>query len=329
MANKEHLAILKQGVEVWNKWRKENIGIIPDLSGANLRNAILREADLHKANLSRADFTEACLVETNLSHADLSEANLNRTDLSVAILTEANLTKAFLVETNLHATDLRAANLSEAEIAFAIFSDVDLSEAKKLETCRHFASSTIGIDTVYRSQGKISHIFLNGAGVPENFIEFMKSLIGKGFEFYSCFISYASKDQEFAERIYADLQARGVRCWFAPEDLKIGDKFRVRIDESIRIHDKLLLVLSKNSIGSSWVDKEVETAFEQERDRQATVLFPIRLDNAVMDSKLGWAADIKRARNIGDFTNWADNGSYQKAFDRLLRDLKVDSKEKE
>jgi hypothetical protein len=60
----------------------------------------------------------------------------------------------------------------------------------------------------------------------------MGSLIGKAFEFYSCFISYSTKDHDFAERIYADLQSKGVRCWFAPEDLKIGDRFRQRIDES-------------------------------------------------------------------------------------------------
>jgi hypothetical protein len=31
VANEEHLAILKQGVEVWNKWREKNPEIKPDL----------------------------------------------------------------------------------------------------------------------------------------------------------------------------------------------------------------------------------------------------------------------------------------------------------
>jgi len=48
---------------------------------------------------------------------------------------------------------------------------------------------------------------------------------------------------------------------------------------------------------------------------------PIRLDDAVMEAEVGWAADIRRQRNIGNFTNWKDNDSYQKAFGRLLRDL--------
>lgn len=102
----------------------------------------------------------------------------------------------------------------------------------------------------------------------------MGSLPGKAIEFYSCFISYSSKDEEFAKRLYADLQNEGVRCWFAPEGLKIGEKFRVRIDESIRLYDKLLLVLSENSVSSQWVEKEVETAFEKEEEQKNTVLFP-------------------------------------------------------
>jgi hypothetical protein len=53
------------------------------------------------------------------------------------------------------------------------------------------------------------------------------------------------------------------------------------------------------------------------------VLFPIRLDDAVMETKIGWAADIKRSRHIGDFRNWKDHDAYQKALARLLRDLRV------
>jgi hypothetical protein len=36
MANPEHYAILKQGVEVWNRWRRENPDIVPDIRSANL-----------------------------------------------------------------------------------------------------------------------------------------------------------------------------------------------------------------------------------------------------------------------------------------------------
>jgi hypothetical protein len=51
------------------------------------------------------------------------------------------------------------------------------------------------------------------------------------------------------------------------------------------------------------------------------VLFPIRLDNAVRDTKRTWAAKLRRERNIGDFSCWKDHDAYQQAFDRLLQDL--------
>jgi hypothetical protein len=153
----------------------------------------------------------------------------------------------------------------------------------------------------------------------------MHSLIANPIDFYSCFISYSSEDQEFAERLHADLQAKGVRCWFAPEDLKIGDKFQERIEESVRWYDKLLLVLSDNSIKSPWVEDEVQAALEKERTNSKLVLFPIRLDGTVMETQKDWAAKLRRTRHIGDFTHWKDHDPYQKALGRLLRDLKADS----
>jgi hypothetical protein len=73
------------------------------------------------------------------------------------------------------------------------------------------------------------------------------------------------------------------------------------------------------------VEKEVETAFEKERrdPNKRTVLFPIRLDDAVMETNEAWAADIRRTRHIGDFREWKNHDAYKKALDRLLRDLKA------
>jgi hypothetical protein len=224
-------------------------------------------------------------------------------------------------------TNLSGANFFEANAGFTVFGDVDLSAVKGLATVKHIGPSTIGIDTILRSKGKIPKVFLRGAGVPDTFIEYMDSLVGKPIEFYSCFISYSSKDQTFAERLYDDLQSEGVRCWFAPEDMRIGDRIRLAIDRAIHLYDRLLIVLSEHSIGSDWVEKEVETAFEEERKRKKTILFPIRLGSAVMETDQAWAADIRRTRHIGDFTDWKDHDAYQKAFDRLLRDLKAEGAE--
>ena len=104
--------------------------------------------------------------------------------------------------------------------------------------------------------------------------------------------------------------------------MKIGDKTRVAIDRAVYYHDKLLLILSRESIASHWVEKEVEAAVEREGIEKRTILFPIRLDDAVMKIQHGWPADIRRTRNIGDFRKWKGHDAYQKAFDRLLKDLR-------
>lgn len=143
-------------------------------------------------------------------------------------------------------------------------------------------------------------------------------------EYYSCVLSYATEDQAFAEKLYADLQSAGVSCWYTPHDLKIGDKMRDKIYAAIQGKDKLLLILSEHAVTSDWVAREVELAFERERQPPETlVLFPIRLDDAVMKTNMAWAGDIRRIRFIGDFRQWQDEAAYQRALQRLLRDLHI------
>jgi hypothetical protein len=222
-------------------------------------------------------------------------------------------------------TNLTGTNFSEAKAYLTTFSANDLSTAIGLSTVRHDAPSSIGIDTIYGSTGEIPEEFLRGAGVPDQFVIYARSLVGQAIQFYSCFISYSNKNHLFAERLYADLQGKGVRCWFAPEDLRIGERIRVGIDESIRMHDKLLLILSQYSVMSDWVEKEVETALEKEREQKRIMLFPIRLDDTVLKIENGWAADIRRTRHIGDFRGWKLDDKYCKAFERLMRDLRTDN----
>ena len=74
-----------------------------------------------------------------------------------------------------------------------------------------------------------------------------------------------------------------------------------------------------------WVENEVMAALEKEHQQQKPVLFPIKLDETVMQTNLPWAANIRRTRHIGDFTNWKNHDDYQKSLNRLLRDLKASS----
>jgi hypothetical protein len=362
MANRKHLAILKKGVAAWNKWREEHPEVRPnlssahfggtnlggadlsgaglfraDLSGAKLRCANLVVADLGAANLTDADLRganlgEADLFEANLFGANLVEAHLAGANLGGANLGGADLTGADLNLVNLTGADLGRANVSKAHFGWTVFVNNDLSKTKGLATADHIGPSSIGIDTIFRSGGKIPEVFLRGAGVPDSFITYLGSLAGRPIQFHSCFISYSSRDRQFAKRLHEGLQAKGVRCWFAPEDGQGGGKLHEQIIAAIRLHDKLLLLLSENSMRSEWVKIEILNARKRELTEGRRVLFPIGL--ADYETICGWkcidantgddlAIDV-REYFIPDFSNWKNHRSYQKAFDRLLRDLQAE-----
>ncbi|MGB2606434.1 MAG: toll/interleukin-1 receptor domain-containing protein [Candidatus Sulfotelmatobacter sp.] len=348
MANGEHLAKILEGVEAWNEWRRANAEIVPDLSRADLHRAKLSRAKLSEANLRRASlrgaylggpvFREAnlrgaSLCGAYLGGADLRQANLYLADLSEADLTRAGLSGAHLNWAHLNRANLRGANLTGAHVGETVFGDNDLSVVKGLETVEHDGPSTVGIDTIYRSQGNIPLAFLRGVGVPENFIESIPSLLAPGvIQFFSCFISYSTKDQEFADRLYADLQNKGVRCWFAPHDIRAGKKIHEQIDLAIRTHEKLLLILSPNSMNSEWVKTEIRKARKRERTEKKRVLFPVRLASfeairhwELFDADEGKDLAVEiREYYIPDFSDWESHDPYVEGLKNLLRDLKAE-----
>jgi hypothetical protein len=142
------------------------------------------------------------------------------------------------------------------------------------------------------------------------------------FNSFESLISFSSKDCDFVEHLYSDLQREGVRCWFAPESLQTGQKFKASIDNAIRRYEKFLVVLSKHALKSGWVQHELEVALQKEHHGKPSVIYPLRLDAAITNSQTGWAAHIQSNRNMGSFENWQQNAVYHKAFKQLLRDLK-------
>ena len=54
------------------------------------------------------------------------------------------------------------------------------------------------------------------------------------------------------------------------------------------------------------------------------VLFPIKIDDSIGKSRKAWVKKIKHSRHIGDFKDWKEPEEYEKAFKRLLRDLKAE-----
>jgi hypothetical protein len=339
MANEEHVAILEQGVEFWNKWRKAKSDVLPNLSDehfnyANLRGADLSLADLSRTKLNHADLRSAYLMGAKLNYAELRRANLRGASLVAAKLNHASLIGAKLEFVNFRFANLEEADFSSAKVSYTQFDDVDLSGARGLESLDHFGPSEISISTLYKSHGKIPERFLWRCGVPDDFIAFIPSHFGiqQAIQFYSCFISYSTKDEEFAKRLHSRMRDNHMRVWFAPEDIKGGQKIHEQLERAIQVHDRLLIVLSESSLNSKWVRNEIVRARKIEIKENRRKLFPIRLVDyetiqawEYFDADYGedLAAEI-RQYHIPDFSNWKEHDSFEDGFNRLMRDLKAE-----
>lgn len=358
MANPNHQKILRKGVEAWNEWRKKNEKIEPNLSGLNLADKNLEGINLtdtkltktifRGANLNRVNFSRAVLIRTDLEGATVQFSRFVRNVIEDVSFENAEISHSFffrgwwngiqLAAANLYGTtfrdcEMKRVNFSQAILQSTIFANADLRGALGLDKAQHEGPSTIGTDTLYRSRGKIPAKFLRDAGVPEELISYLPSLIGavEPIQLQSCFISYSAKNQKFAERLHSRMRQAGLRVWFAPEDMKGGRYSDEQIDQAIQLHDRLLLVLSEDSIQSKWVEREIKKARKVERAEKRRKLFPIRLVGMetlrkweCLDSDTGEdLAEEVRKYHIPDFSNWKHHDAFERAFARLEKDLRT------
>jgi uncharacterized protein YjbI with pentapeptide repeats len=346
MANPEHLEILKQGVKVWNKWSEKDLKTRPDLRDAdlnymNLTGAILREADLSGAYLNHAILRNSNLRGADLSYAELNHADLREVDLSQANRTGEGLIYTILSSASLSHAGLSYADLSDASIGGTIFVAIDLSEVKGLESVKHEGPSTIGIDTIYKSGGNIPEKFLRGCGLSDWHIESIKLnrpdlsneeitnilyrvhdlRAHQAIQINPLFISYSHTDRLFIDEIENYLNEKGIRFWRDIHDATAG-RLERQVDRAIRLNPTVLLVLSKRSVQSDWVQHEARLARKLEVETGRDVLCPIALDDSWKDCK--WPARLREQimeYNILDFSEWRDEDKFRRTFGRLVDGL--------
>jgi hypothetical protein len=309
----------EDGVREWNE-RRGRDEEIPDLRGA-----VLFGADLRKAYLSEAD----------LGGADLRGAHLRGADLRGAHLRGARLS---------------GADLSSATCGDTSFGNVDLSEVKGLGSIKHYRPSTIGVDTLARSRGRIPEDFLRGCGLtpwevlsanayrPELTPAGLADLQCQIFDAWTkgrsmingCFISYSWQDAKFIDTLRDRLMAEGVNVWLDRHDMVAGT-IQDQVWQAIQFHHVVILVLSAASVASDWVKNELDMAREKERAEGRAVLCPIALDGAwkaKVEAK-GTPGDPRRElwltlkeKLVVDFGGW-ESGAFEGSFEKLLRGLKL------
>ena len=332
-----------------------------DLREADLRDVNLHLANLHEANLSRADLSEADLSEADLSEAKLGEArlrwtnlkgaNLSGADFSMANLNganlcdanlcgvdftganlcDANLGGANLCLTNFRGAELNMANLGEAETFHTSFMNIDLRKIKGLDTINHRGPSEISISTLFRSQGQLCEAFMRGCGVPESMVDYVKSMSSQPLDYLSCIISHSTRDKKFVDRLNADLQKQGIRCWLCPDTLKMNRYLDQHIDRTNQCCEKMLLIVSESSMKGEWLKNTVSKAVQRETREGQRLLFPVSL---VRQSKIEeWElSDLESGRNLGgelrkyfipSFYGWEqDNDLYKRELNKLVETLK-------
>jgi len=119
-------------------------------------------------------------------------------------------------------------------------------------------------------------------------------------------------------------------------DLKGGDFWRNQINKAIKMHDKLIVVCSREALFRKEVVEEIIEAIEAEREAEAQKLFPVRLDDFLFTKEAeelayqilpsrqrreDWLTYLRNYQ-VPDFSNWKDFDTFQREFEKLLNALK-------
>ncbi|MBC7774513.1 MAG: toll/interleukin-1 receptor domain-containing protein [Phycisphaerae bacterium] len=320
-----------------------------DFTEADLTEAILYEADIRLANLSDSILTRTSFVNSDLSGANLYRAKIRDANFENCKLINANLSnsqssgsnfkQANLSKTNFTGSDLIGANFTSAKLQETDFTDCILGGTifalTNLSTC-------IGLDEVGVSRpciidfhtlqvsSNLSRSFLTKIGLPELFIDYLPEFRDSApIRMYPVFLSHAWKNKDFARKLYEALIARGVTVFFDEKNMKPGDEITERLTRGIDLYDKMLLVCSKESLESPWVDRELNRILRKEdkhfteQKRKVNLLIPITIDDHVFQWDGAKADDVRRYI-IGDFRDWQDNTKFEKALEGLIHALNVD-----
>ncbi len=154
------------------------------------------------------------------------------------------------------------------------------------------------------------------------FIKFTTYVL-RPVQIFHLFISYSHADSAFVDKIEEKLNEKGIRFWRDVHHATAG-RLEKQIDRAIRHNPTVLVILSENSIKSDWVEHEVRTARELEKETGRDVLCPVALDDSWKDSP--WPKRVMEQvmeYNILDFSKWEDDTEFGKLFKKLIDGLGI------
>jgi hypothetical protein len=319
----------------------------PDLWRVNFAGVDLRGAAMYAIEVVDPPKTENPVLQRWWRRVDISGANFSGANLSGAVFSEetlsfvnfskANLSEAVFVRSYLLRCRLNGARFTNARLGDTCFSDCpSLHRAIGLDTIAHLGPSSLDLETLRACIGNLPDSFLLGIGYTDNEIVALRGLYERETTFFSCFISYARADSEFANHLRGYLLKSGISCWQDTEDLRGGSHWRGQIYEAIENQDKLVLVCSRSSLTRPAVVEEILEAIDRERESGKQKLFPIRLDDYIFSDEMESLARTKvahgewrenwvvyiRSYHIPDFSIWTNAIKFGSEFKRLVEALK-------
>jgi hypothetical protein len=120
------------------------------------------------------------------------------------------------------------------------------------------------------------------------------------------FVSHASKDKDFVDRLVSDLAARGVPVWYDKLDVRLGDSIPGKISDGISEAKYFLIVLSPAAVKSVWVREELNAALMRQVASAGAFLLPVLVEDCDIPPLLGH-------RRFADFRE-----SYEAGLEELL-----------
>ena len=83
---------------------------------------------------------------------------------------------------------------------------------------------------------------------------------------HDVFISYSTRNSDVANKVCYVLEKNNLKCWMAPRDILSGRSYVDEIAEAIKSTKIVVLVYSKYSQDSKYVNNELSMAYSHNKD---------------------------------------------------------------